>query len=239
MALGREVEDRVTPSPTMRAPNRIGDVAVNEAITRISVHVREIFRIACVGQAVEIHDAETGSSSSKKRMKLLPMKPLPPVTMTVAMHILSLIGDLDNFYHGETTEVQERLDVRTDSSFGRGSQGRQSHLTLVDHWFFLDINLCPHYTYFLSLVDLSFWEIEAVTKKEIVKQISEALGLTQLKTKEIVQKTFDAIVDTLLVEKRIELRNFGVFEVKQRKARKAQPPHRRTRRRRAEKRRNL
>ena len=60
-----------------------------------------------------------------------------------------------------------------------------------------------------------------MTKKEIVKQISEDTGLTQLKTKEIVQKTFDAIVDTLLVEKRIELRNFGVFEVKRRKARKA------------------
>jgi integration host factor subunit beta len=63
-----------------------------------------------------------------------------------------------------------------------------------------------------------------VTKKEIVKQISEQLGLTQLKTKEIVQQTFDAIIETLLVEKRIELRNFGVFEVKRRKARKARNP---------------
>jgi nucleoid DNA-binding protein len=63
-----------------------------------------------------------------------------------------------------------------------------------------------------------------VTKKEIVKQISEDIGLTQLKTKEIVQKTFDAIVDTLIRERRIELRNFGVFEVKRRKARKARNP---------------
>ncbi len=63
-----------------------------------------------------------------------------------------------------------------------------------------------------------------MTKKEIVKQISEKLGLTQLKTKEIVQLTFDAIVDTLLSERRIELRNFGVFEVKRRKARKARNP---------------
>lgn len=63
-----------------------------------------------------------------------------------------------------------------------------------------------------------------MTKKEIVKQISEKLGLTQLKTKEIVQQTFDAIVDTLLEERRIELRNFGVFEVKRRKARKARNP---------------
>ena len=63
-----------------------------------------------------------------------------------------------------------------------------------------------------------------MTKKEIVKQISERIGLTQLKTKEIVQQTFDAIVETLLEVGRIELRNFGVFEVKQRKARKARNP---------------
>jgi nucleoid DNA-binding protein len=63
-----------------------------------------------------------------------------------------------------------------------------------------------------------------VTKKEIVKTISEEIGLTQLKTKEIVQKTFDAIVETLVEEKRIELRNFGVFEVKRRAARKARNP---------------
>jgi nucleoid DNA-binding protein len=63
-----------------------------------------------------------------------------------------------------------------------------------------------------------------VTKKEIVKTISEEIGLTQLKTKEIVQKTFDAIVETLVEDKRIELRNFGVFEVKRRAARKARNP---------------
>ena len=63
-----------------------------------------------------------------------------------------------------------------------------------------------------------------MTKKEIVKDISEAIGLTQLKTKEIVQKTFDAIVKTLVEDGRIELRNFGVFEVKKRAARKARNP---------------
>ena len=77
-----------------------------------------------------------------------------------------------------------------------------------------------------------------MTKKEIVKTISEEIGLTQLKTKEIVQRTFDAIVDTLVDETRrkltttsedgtlgrIELRNFGVFEVKKRAARKARNP---------------
>lgn len=63
-----------------------------------------------------------------------------------------------------------------------------------------------------------------MTKKEIVKAISEQIGLTQLKTKDIVQKTFDAIIETLVSERRIELRNFGVFEVKKRAARKARNP---------------
>jgi integration host factor subunit beta len=63
-----------------------------------------------------------------------------------------------------------------------------------------------------------------VTKKEIVKTISEEIGLTQLQTKEIVQKTFNTIVDTLLTEQRIELRNFGVFEVKRRASRRARNP---------------
>jgi len=63
-----------------------------------------------------------------------------------------------------------------------------------------------------------------VTKKEIVKEIADRANLTQLKTKEIVQWTFDAIVETLCRDGRIELRNFGVFEVKRRKARKARNP---------------
>jgi nucleoid DNA-binding protein len=63
-----------------------------------------------------------------------------------------------------------------------------------------------------------------MTKKEIVKTISDEIGLTQLKTKEIVQKTFDTIVEVLVSDGRIELRNFGVFEVKKRAARKARNP---------------
>ena len=63
-----------------------------------------------------------------------------------------------------------------------------------------------------------------MTKKEIVRTISDEIGLTQLKTKEIVQKTFDSIIDALSTEGRIELRNFVVFEVKKRAARKARNP---------------
>lgn len=63
-----------------------------------------------------------------------------------------------------------------------------------------------------------------MTKKDIVRTIAEDAGITQIKTKEIVQKTFDAIVRTLVSERRIELRNFGVFEVKKRAPRKARNP---------------
>ena len=63
-----------------------------------------------------------------------------------------------------------------------------------------------------------------MTKKDIVRTISEEVGLTQQQTKEIVQKTFDAIIESLVRERRIELRNFGVFEVKARAARKARNP---------------
>ena len=71
-----------------------------------------------------------------------------------------------------------------------------------------------------------------MTKKEIVRQLCDKANkekllkgsLTQLATKVIVQWTFDAIIETLVKEGRIELRNFGVFEVKQRKPRKARNP---------------
>ena len=63
-----------------------------------------------------------------------------------------------------------------------------------------------------------------MTKKEIVRSISEDLGLTQQKTKTIVQKVFDAILQTIVEEGRVELRNFGVFEVKRRAPRKARNP---------------
>lgn len=63
-----------------------------------------------------------------------------------------------------------------------------------------------------------------MTKKEIVKTISDKTGLTQLQIKEIVQLTFDGIIETLLEEGRVELRNFGIFQVKSRKARRARNP---------------
>ena len=63
-----------------------------------------------------------------------------------------------------------------------------------------------------------------MTKKEIVRIISDELSLSQQDVKRVVQRTFDAVIEALAKEGRIELRNFGVFEVKERKARKARNP---------------
>ena len=63
-----------------------------------------------------------------------------------------------------------------------------------------------------------------VTKKDMAKAIAEEMGLSQTQAREIIQGVFDGIVETLLNEGRIELRNFGVFEVRKRKPRKARNP---------------
>ena len=63
-----------------------------------------------------------------------------------------------------------------------------------------------------------------MTKKDIVRTIAEQIELPQLRTKELVQKTFDALIEALVREGRIELRNFGVFQIKKREARMARNP---------------
>ena len=63
-----------------------------------------------------------------------------------------------------------------------------------------------------------------MAKKEIARKIAKQFGITQLLALEAVQMVFDGITETLLDEGRIELRNFGVFEVKRRRARKARNP---------------
>jgi DNA-binding protein HU-beta/integration host factor subunit beta len=63
-----------------------------------------------------------------------------------------------------------------------------------------------------------------VTKRNIVRTIAEELGITQVQARQIVQKTFDSIVNALVEDGRVELRNFGVFKVKWRKPRKARNP---------------
>ena len=63
-----------------------------------------------------------------------------------------------------------------------------------------------------------------MTKKDIVKSIAEQLDLPQLRTRELVQRTFDALIESLVREGRVELRNFGVFQIKRREARMARNP---------------
>jgi len=63
-----------------------------------------------------------------------------------------------------------------------------------------------------------------MTKKVMAQAIAEEMGLTQTQAKEIVQRVLDGITETLVQEGRIELRNFGVFEVRKRKPRRARNP---------------
>lgn len=63
-----------------------------------------------------------------------------------------------------------------------------------------------------------------MTKNDMVIEIAKKTNVEQQKVKQIVQLTLDSIVEILSSEKRIELRNFGVFEVRTRKARKARNP---------------
>jgi nucleoid DNA-binding protein len=63
-----------------------------------------------------------------------------------------------------------------------------------------------------------------MTKKDIIRRIADELGRTTIETAPIVQKTLDAIINVLAVEGRVELRRFGVFKVKKRKARQGRNP---------------
>jgi len=63
-----------------------------------------------------------------------------------------------------------------------------------------------------------------MTKKDIVLRISDQTGIRQIDVKRVVQATFDCILDALVRGEKIELRNFGVFKIKQRKPRTGRNP---------------
>lgn len=63
-----------------------------------------------------------------------------------------------------------------------------------------------------------------VTKKELIDQIAESTGQKRVVVKKIVQSFLDNIIEELGEGNRLEFRDFGVFEVKERKPRMAQNP---------------
>ena len=63
-----------------------------------------------------------------------------------------------------------------------------------------------------------------VTKKELVNRISDQTGQTKVVVKDIVQRFLNEVVDELARGNRLEFREFGVFEVRQRASRVAQNP---------------
>ncbi|HMP82448.1 MAG TPA: HU family DNA-binding protein [Verrucomicrobiota bacterium] len=64
-----------------------------------------------------------------------------------------------------------------------------------------------------------------LTKRDLVIRISEETGLVQQQVLDVVQKTLDYIAEALAKGDKVELRNFGVFEVKIRKARVGRNPN--------------
>jgi integration host factor subunit beta len=67
-------------------------------------------------------------------------------------------------------------------------------------------------------------EPQTITKKELVNRISDQTGQTKVVVKDILQKFLDEIIDELAHGNRLEFREFGVFEVRERATRVAQNP---------------
>ena len=64
-----------------------------------------------------------------------------------------------------------------------------------------------------------------LTKRDLVTRISSETDVPQQQVLEVVQKTLDQISEALAKGNNVELRNFGVFEVKVRKARIGRNPN--------------
>ena len=63
-----------------------------------------------------------------------------------------------------------------------------------------------------------------MTKKDIVLRIADETNIKQIDVKKVVQKTFDCIIDALVRREKVELRNFGVFKIKERRSRTGRNP---------------
>jgi nucleoid DNA-binding protein len=65
---------------------------------------------------------------------------------------------------------------------------------------------------------------QPMTKRDLVINISEETGIGQQQVLQVVQRTLDHISNAVANGSTVELRNFGVFEVKVRKARIGRNP---------------
>jgi nucleoid DNA-binding protein len=65
----------------------------------------------------------------------------------------------------------------------------------------------------------------SMTKRDLVVRISDETGMVQQQVQDIVQRTLDIIAESLAKGSKVELRNFGVFDVKVRKARIGRNPN--------------
>lgn len=66
--------------------------------------------------------------------------------------------------------------------------------------------------------------MSTITKKDLVDRIADSTGNKRVIVKQIVQQFLDEIVSELAVGNRLEFRDFGVFEIRERAARMAQNP---------------
>ncbi|MCK5306244.1 MAG: integration host factor subunit beta [Candidatus Omnitrophica bacterium] len=63
-----------------------------------------------------------------------------------------------------------------------------------------------------------------MTKKDIVLRIASETKIKQIDVKRVVQKILQCIIENLQEGKKVELRNFGVFKIKQRRGRTGRNP---------------
>lgn len=66
--------------------------------------------------------------------------------------------------------------------------------------------------------------MRTITKKELVNRIAERTEVSKVVAKDIIQSFLDSIIEELAAGNRLEFREFGVFETKERAARRAQNP---------------
>ena len=66
--------------------------------------------------------------------------------------------------------------------------------------------------------------MRTITKKELVNRIAEKTAVTKVVAKDIIQSFLDSIIEELAAGNRLEFREFGVFETKERAGRLAQNP---------------